>query len=315
MKLKNFVIALSALFLIFSANAWAQQKSPLDDSLKSFDTLIASLKISSLVSQPIRSGNVTVIPFARISFGLGAGGAMMGYGGGMGGKAVPAGLLIIEGEEARVELFPLEEKKPSLLQEMLPVLLQMLPKMMGEKSPLGTKPPQAKVETPEKPGKPAEGKSLDDVKKLFEGKKYSEALAVVDSLLANDPNCADLHTWKGNIMGSLAQGSPLDAMKYGMGAMQEFEKAIELDPQNASAHFGRGMGRLMAPEGFGGNLDGAIQDFEFTCSKKPFPEAWYNLGVAYQKKGLKDKAKDAFKKALAMKPDYPEAAKALAEIK
>jgi len=315
MRLKNCVIALSALFLVFSANVWAQSKSPLDDSLKSFDALIASLKISSVVGEPIRSGKITIIPFARITFGLGAGGAMMGFGGGMGGKAIPAGLLIIEGEEVRVEMFPIEEKKPSLLQELLPVVLQMMPKMMGEKSPFAIKPPQPSAETPQKPGAAAEGKSLDDAKKLFEEKKYAEALAVVDSLLSTDPNNAELHAWKGNIMGNLAQGNPADMIKYGMGAMQEYEKALELDPENVSAHFGRGMGRLMAPEGFGGNIDGAIGDFEFACSKKPFPESWYYLGVAYQRKGMKDKAKDAFKKALSLKPNYPEAAKALAEIK
>jgi len=71
---------------------------------------------------------------------------------------------------------------------------------------------------------------------------------------------------------------------------------------------------LMAPQGFGGDLDGAIEDFEFACKKEPFPDAYYNLGVAYQRKGFKDKAKVAFKKALELKPDYPEAAKALAEI-
>jgi tetratricopeptide (TPR) repeat protein len=187
--------------------------------------------------------------------------------------------------------------------------------MMGEKSPFAVKPPQAKVETPQKPEKAIEGKSLDDAKKLFEEKKYTEALAVVDSLLAGDQNNAELHAWKGNIMGSLAQGNPADMIKYGMGAMQEYEKALELDPKNVSAHFGRGMGRLMAPEGFGGDVNGAIEDLEFASAKGSFPEACYYLGVAYQRKGLKDKAKDAFKKALSLKPNYPEAAKALAEIK
>ncbi len=86
-------------------------------------------------------------------------------------------------------------------------------------------------------------------------------------------------------MGNLAQGNPLNMMKYGLGAMQEYETALGLDPKNTDAHFGRGMVRIMAPQGFGGDLDGAIQDFEASLAK-PTPEAHFYLGEAYKKKGL-----------------------------
>jgi tetratricopeptide (TPR) repeat protein len=113
----------------------------------------------------------------------------------------------------------------------------------------------------------------------------------------------------------MAQGNPMDMMKYGMGAMQEYEAALAIDPNNPGAHFGRGVGRLMAPPGFGGDLDGAIQDLEFTCARGPFPETWHNLGEAYKRKGLNDKAKGAYKKALELNPNYLAAAQALAELK
>lgn len=238
----------------------------------------------------------------------------MGFGGGMGGKTIPLGILIIEGEDVRVELLPQEEKKPSFLAEMIPVLIQYLPQLMQQKSLL--KPPSPLEKVPEKSDKPGEKKSLAQVKELFNEKKYKEALGSIDSLIAADPNNADFHAWKGNIMGSLASsGNPLDMMKYGMGAMQEYETALKLDPNNVMGHFGRGVGRLMAPQGFGGDVDGAVKDLEFACEKEPFAEAYYYLGVAYQRKDLKDKAKEAFKKALELQPNYPEAAKALAEIK
>jgi len=315
MKTKHFfTISLVVLFLS-SSLLWSQAKSPLEESFSYFDKMVSTLKVSSIIGKPIRSGDTYIIPFAKISFGFGAGGMMMGYGGGMGAKTIPLGILIIEGENVRVELFPIEEKKPSFFQEMLPILFKLLPQILEKKLPSLANVPSPQVKPPEKSKIPVEKWSLEQAKKLFDDKKYPEALEMVDSLLAKNPDNADLYAWKGNIMGSMAQGNPMDMMKYGMGAMQAYEKALKLDPDNAMAHFGRGMGRLMAPPGFGGDLDGAIGDFEFTCKKEPFPEAYYQLGVAYQKKGLSGKAKEAFKKALELKPDYTEAAKALAELK
>jgi uncharacterized spore protein YtfJ len=315
MKMKVCLSILTVSFFLFSVPLQAEEKSAVDEAFVSFDKMMSIIKVSSVIGKPVQSDDIIVVPFSKISYGLGAGGAMMGFGGGMGGKAVPLGILIIEGQEVKVELFPLEERKPSFFQQMLPILIKYLPQILGKKfpSPPSTPPPPPKE--PGKPGESVEKGSLDQVKKLFEEKKFSQALEHVEALLAQEPNNADLHAWKGHVMGSLAQGNPLDMMKYGMGAMQAYEKALELDANNVDAHFGRGMGRLMAPEGFGGDVDGAIQDFEFVCKEEPFPEAYYQLGVAYKKKGLMDKAREAFKKALELKPDYPEAAKALAEIK
>lgn len=75
------------------------------------------------------------------------------------------------------------------------------------------------------------------------------------------------------------------------------------------------MVRLMAPPGFGGNLDGAVQDFEAAVAKRPFAEGYYRLGTAYEKKGDVEKAKAAYKKAMELKPGYAEAAAALAGLK
>jgi len=314
MKMKKlFTISLIGAFLLTSA-LWAQEKSPLDESLALFDKMTANLKMDSVIGKPIRSGNTVVIPFARISYGMGSGGAMGGFGGGMGGKAIPFGVLIIEGDDVRVELFPVEEKKPSFFQQMLPVIMQYLPQLLEKKLGGAKKPAPAKEKAEEKPQEEKGEKSLAEVKKLFEEEKYSEALEVVESMIAEDPDNADLHAWKGNVMGNLAQGSPMDAMKYGMGAMQAYDKALELDPDNVMGHFGRGMGRLMAPEGFGGNVDGAIEDLEFVVQKDPCYESYYYLGVAYKKKGLTDEAKKAFKKSLEIKPDYAKAATAIAEL-
>ncbi|OGD31861.1 MAG: hypothetical protein A2V45_00405 [Candidatus Aminicenantes bacterium RBG_19FT_COMBO_58_17] len=289
-------------------------QAPLEQPLANFDKLVSNLRVGAVVGEPVKVGETFVVPFAKIHFGLGGGGAMMAFGGGMGGKTVPLGILIIEGEDVRVELFPEEEKKPSLFQELLPVLLKMLPQMMGDKSPFGPKPPAAQPGAAAKPAEVPKDASLDHLKKLFEEKRFSEALDMADALLAKDPDNANLHAWKGHVMGSLAQGNPANMMKYGMGAMQEYETTLQLDPNNADGHFGRGMARLMAPPGFGGDLDGAVEDFEAAVAKRPFAEAYFNLGTAYQKKGDIERAKAAYKKALELEPGHPEAAKALAAI-
>jgi uncharacterized spore protein YtfJ/Flp pilus assembly protein TadD len=311
MNTKNRAIIWIAALSLFSGLVLAQATTPLGQPLENFDKLISNLKVSSVLGQPIQVGDTTIIPFAKISFGLGGGGAMMAFGGGMGGKTIPLGILVVEGENVRVELFPEEEKKPSFLQEMLPVLLQMVPQFMGGKFPPGAKPPSA-APGPEKPPSavPLKDASLDMLKKLFEQKNYAEALEMADALIAKEPNNGEYHVWKGHAMGRLAQGNPADMMKYGLGAMQEYETALQLDPENSGGHFGRGMTRL-----YTGDLDGAIADFEFASAKDPLPEASYYLGEAYKKKGLTDKARAAYKKALELKPDYAPAAKALAELK
>lgn len=118
-------------------------------------------------------------------------------------------------------------------------------------------------------------------------------------------------------MGELIQtGGTIDAMKYGSKMADAFEKAIELDPENIGGHFGRGMIRLFAPSLFGGDLDGAIADFEFILSKESSSvEANLLLGSAYNRKDMKDKAIACFEKVLELEPQNQEAKKQLEQLK
>ena len=307
-----FVLCCGALLL--GAGILAAQ-APLEKPLANFDRLVGGLKVGAVIGQPVTVEQTVIVPFAKINFGLGGGGGgTMAFGGGMGGKTVPLGVLIIEGENVKVELFPEEEKKQSLLQELLPILLKALPQMMGDKMPGAPKPPATETKAGAAPAAVPKDSSLAAVKTLFGEKKYPEALDMVEGLLVKDPGNADLHAWKGHIMGSMAQGNPLDMMKYGMGAMQEYEAALQLDPRNADAHFGRGVARMTAPPGFGGDLDGAIKDFEVALAR-PTPETYFHLGQAYVKKGLNDKAKEAYQKALSLNPNHAAAKKALEELR
>ena len=313
MRATRIILFVLAVLWMTSGPIQAQTTSSTDEAFMNYDKMMSVIKVDSLIGNPIQVGETIIVPFSRISYGLGAGGAMMAYGGGMGGKTIPLGVLIIEGEDVRVELFPFEEKKPSFLQEMLPVLIKMLPEIMGKKS---FSPGPTPEKSSESPAIQPPDFSLEHVIGLFQEEKYQEALDSVDSLIAADPGNAELHAWKGSILGTLAQGdNPADLFKYGMGAMQEFEKALQLDPENIRARIGRGAGRLLAPAGFGGDIDGAIEDFKAALKKEAVPEAHYYLGEAYKRKGLLDLARENYQKALALNPDYKEAEKALEEIR
>jgi uncharacterized spore protein YtfJ len=94
-------------------------QTPLAKPLADFDKLVADLKTGSLVAEPIRAGETTVIPFAAVKFGVGGGSALIASGGGMGIKTVPLGALIIEGDTVRIERFGSPEAQPSLAQELI----------------------------------------------------------------------------------------------------------------------------------------------------------------------------------------------------
>ncbi len=117
---KPLLLMLSLLFCGLPARAQAPLAKPLAD----FDKLVSQLKTSSVVGEPIRAGDTTVVPFAKFKFSLAGGEAMIGFGGGIDAKAMPLGILIVEGDDVRAELFPdQQEEKPTLLEAIRQAIL------------------------------------------------------------------------------------------------------------------------------------------------------------------------------------------------
>ena len=111
-------LATCSAVLVFSA-VLLNAQTPLAKPLADFDRLVALLKSGSVVGEPIRAGDTTVIPFAAVKFGVGGGSALIAAGGGMGVQTVPLGVLIVEGDDVRLQRFPEPESKPSLAQEVV----------------------------------------------------------------------------------------------------------------------------------------------------------------------------------------------------
>ena len=80
---------------------------------------MAQLTSANVVGEPLRAGDVTVVPFAAIQFGVGSAEATIAVGGGMGGRVVPLGVLIVQGDEVRLEQIPELAEKPSLVREIV----------------------------------------------------------------------------------------------------------------------------------------------------------------------------------------------------
>lgn len=313
----------------------ARGQATLAQPLADFDRLVSQLKVSNLVGEPIRAGDTAIIPFARIQFGLGSGEATVGFGGGMTGKTVPLGVLIVEGDDVRAELFPEQLEKPSVLQQLVQGILErklvimgngvnigsargtiqdlapVVSAMMGQTTVMGQVLNFGSLNQPSSPA----NASVDELTKLFHAKKFPDALAVADTLIAKDTKSAELHGWRGRILSSLALTNPIERMNYGAGAGEEFEKALSLDPKNRNALLRRGIERLMAPAAYGGNVDGAIADFEAAIAQKSSGAAYCYLGEALKAKGLKDKATAAYRKALELEPNDSDVLNALAAMK
>jgi tetratricopeptide (TPR) repeat protein len=242
MKTIRKPVALSAFVLLWGLLARAQ--APLAQPLADFDKLVAQLKTSSVVGEPIRAGDTAVIPFAKIKFALGGGEAMMGFGGGMDAKTIPLGILIVEGDDVRAELFPEQEERATVPEGLL--------------------------------------QAIRDRKFVY---------------MVNGLNI-------GNTSGTIQDMAPLISAMMG---------------QTTIMVNGLNLGNLNPPASVrtssGANVDGAIADLEAAIAKKPSAEAYYHLGEAWKAKGADDKAAAAYRKALELQPNYPEASKALAAIK
>lgn len=81
-----------------------------------FDKLESFLKTKTVVGEPMQIGDVTIVPFIDISFGLGTGGGSgveekgnqgSGGGAGSGGKISPTAILVIKGD--KIELLPIKK--------------------------------------------------------------------------------------------------------------------------------------------------------------------------------------------------------------
>jgi uncharacterized spore protein YtfJ len=207
-----------------------EAQTPLDRPLAEFDKLAAQLTSATVVGEPMSAGGVTVVPFAAIRFGVGSAAAATAVGGGLGGRVVPLGVLIVQGDEVRLEPIPERAGETSLVHELLQAVLDrkvvfmgnglnignapghvsdlesLIAAQMGQTTIIGNALNLGSLAPPARPAS-ARAASLAELKQLFDARKYADALSMVNGLLAKDPQSAELKAWKARILEGMAPGA------------------------------------------------------------------------------------------------------------
>ena len=129
-------------------------------------------------------------------------------------------------------------------------------------------------------------------------------LAFARKAEAAESSKAEFHRLTGQLCGQVIPANPIfGALKYGQCAHDEVNKALELDSRSALAYVSRGVGNYYLPESMGGGPGLAVQDFDKALALDPnLAEAYLWKGLALRKINRAAEAHAALDKAAALDP-------------
>lgn len=115
---------------------------------------------------------------------------------------------------------------------------------------------------------------------------------------------AEYHRILGTLCGQAAGAvGGLGALKYGRCALDEVNKAVEMDPKASINYLSRGIGNYYLPAAFGGGPELAAKDFGKAIELDArSAEAHLWLGVALRKLNRDAEARQALAKAVELNP-------------
>jgi len=133
----------------------------------------------------------------------------------------------------------------------------------------------------------------------------SEAgIKTAERAVALKPTEAEYHRILGTLCGQeTAAVGALGALKYGRCALDEVNKAMELDPREPMNYLSRGIGNYYLPAAFGGGVELAIKDFEKAIAlDATSADAHLWLGIALRKINRNAEARKEFERAAKLNP-------------
>jgi tetratricopeptide (TPR) repeat protein len=129
-------------------------------------------------------------------------------------------------------------------------------------------------------------------------------IRAAEKAVAINGNSSEYHRLLGALCGQSVSANPLSGLKYGRCALDEVNKAVQMDPKSAMAYLSRGVGYYYLPTQFGGGVDTAIKDIQKAIELDPKnAEAHLWFGVVLRKANRNAEAHKELEKALQLNPN------------
>ncbi len=118
------------------------------------------------------------------------------------------------------------------------------------------------------------------------------------------PDVAEFHRIYGTLCGQAAAATGgLGALKYGKCALDEVNRALQLDAKSAMNYLSKGVGNYYLPAALGGGVELSLKDFEKAAElDHKLADAHLWLGVALRKLNRNADARKEFQKAVELDP-------------
>lgn len=117
------------------------------------------------------------------------------------------------------------------------------------------------------------------------------------------PDSSEFQRVLGTLCGQVIPANVLSGLRYGKCAQDAVTKAIKLDPKSSMAYVSRGVGNYYLPPALGGGPELAIKDFEKAIQLKPDnSEAYLWLGIALRKVNRNAQARKALSRSVELNP-------------
>ena len=168
------------------------------------------------------------------------------------------------------------------------------------------------------------GHLYHDLGAAGDGGAVEKGVRTFDQLLAIDSANAVAVAYRGALVTMQGRDAwwPPNKLKYMKQGCAELDKAIDMDPGNIMVHLIRGINGLALPD-YAGRLSTSLEDFIVVLRRPDFQEQTKELkaftlyygGVAHKRADDYDRARELFKRAIAVYPGSEYAKKSEDELR